>query len=150
MLYIAAAPQNKPYDFKSDIWSLGCVLYEMMSLKHAFDAQDMSSLVLKILRRVSAVLCGAVARSTRLCIQRNMKQRSFGCGYGQLPASYKGDSAAASVAPRLAGPWQARYDQRRHQPRGRRVYITTGARSFDELAPKLWHAFLPVLTACAT
>lgn len=39
-----------PYDFKSDMWSLGCVLYEMMSLKHAFDAADMSSLVMKILR----------------------------------------------------------------------------------------------------
>ncbi|GLI61210.1 hypothetical protein VaNZ11_003502 [Volvox africanus] len=41
---------SMPYDFKSDMWSLGCVLYEMMSLKHAFDATDMSSLVMKILR----------------------------------------------------------------------------------------------------
>lgn len=39
-----------PYDFKSDMWSLGCILYEMMSLKHAFDAADMTSLVMKILR----------------------------------------------------------------------------------------------------
>lgn len=42
--------ESKPYDYKSDVWSLGCVVYEMMSLKHAFDASDMSSLVLKILR----------------------------------------------------------------------------------------------------
>ncbi|EFJ51338.1 hypothetical protein VOLCADRAFT_34315, partial [Volvox carteri f. nagariensis] len=41
---------SMPYDFKSDMWSMGCVLYEMMSLKHAFDATDMSSLVMKILR----------------------------------------------------------------------------------------------------
>lgn len=41
---------SQPYDFKSDMWSLGCVLYEMMSLKHAFAASDMSGLVLKILR----------------------------------------------------------------------------------------------------
>ncbi|MEW5304914.1 MAG: hypothetical protein WDW36_007491 [Sanguina aurantia] len=41
---------SQPYDFKSDMWSLGCVLYEMMSLQHAFDASDMSSLVLKIMR----------------------------------------------------------------------------------------------------
>lgn len=41
---------SQPYDFKSDMWSLGCCLYEMMSLKHAFDATDMNSLVLKIMR----------------------------------------------------------------------------------------------------
>eukprot|EP00240_Pyramimonas_obovata_P016030 CAMPEP_0118942696 /NCGR_PEP_ID=MMETSP1169-20130426/36654_1 /TAXON_ID=36882 /ORGANISM="Pyramimonas obovata, Strain CCMP722" /LENGTH=283 /DNA_ID=CAMNT_0006887753 /DNA_START=73 /DNA_END=921 /DNA_ORIENTATION=- len=42
--------ESKPYDFKSDLWALGCVLYEMTSLKHAFDAQDMNGLVMKILR----------------------------------------------------------------------------------------------------
>lgn len=41
---------SQPYDFKSDMWSLGCIVYEMMSLKHAFDAADMTSLVMKIMR----------------------------------------------------------------------------------------------------
>jgi NIMA (never in mitosis gene a)-related kinase len=42
--------QEKPYNQKSDIWSLGCILYEMVTLKHAFDASSMKGLVLKILR----------------------------------------------------------------------------------------------------
>ncbi|KJE89249.1 Nek4 protein [Capsaspora owczarzaki ATCC 30864] len=41
--------ESKPYDFKSDMWALGCVLYEMVTLKHAFDAQSIRALVLKIL-----------------------------------------------------------------------------------------------------
>ncbi|OMJ92710.1 hypothetical protein SteCoe_4454 [Stentor coeruleus] len=42
--------QEKPYNQKSDIWSLGCVLYEMVTLRHAFDASSMKGLVVKILR----------------------------------------------------------------------------------------------------
>jgi len=42
--------QEKPYNQKSDIWSLGCILYELVTLRHAFDANSMKGLVLKILR----------------------------------------------------------------------------------------------------
>ncbi|XP_005089290.1 serine/threonine-protein kinase Nek4 [Aplysia californica] len=41
---------NKPYNHKSDVWALGCCVYEMTTLKHAFNAKDMNSLVYKILK----------------------------------------------------------------------------------------------------
>ena len=30
--------ENKPYSNKSDIWAMGCVLYELTTLRHAFEA----------------------------------------------------------------------------------------------------------------
>ncbi|XP_036065050.1 serine/threonine-protein kinase Nek5 isoform X2 [Onychomys torridus] len=40
--------QNRPYNNKTDIWSLGCVLYELCTLKHPFESNNLHHLVLKI------------------------------------------------------------------------------------------------------
>jgi NIMA (never in mitosis gene a)-related kinase 1/4/5 len=40
--------EGKPYSYKSDSWSLGCVLYELCTLKHAFSANNLLGLVYKI------------------------------------------------------------------------------------------------------
>eukprot|EP00347_Sterkiella_histriomuscorum_P017105 403350648 len=42
--------QSKPYNFKSDIWSLGIVLYEMCAQKPPFDAPSLHFLAMKIVR----------------------------------------------------------------------------------------------------
>ncbi|UPR04179.1 protein kinase [Chloropicon primus] len=41
--------EDKPYNQKSDVWALGCILYELTTLNHAFDGQSLPALVLKIL-----------------------------------------------------------------------------------------------------
>lgn len=43
------ACENKPYGYKSDIWALGCVLYELCTLNYAFQANNIGGLVVKIL-----------------------------------------------------------------------------------------------------
>lgn len=40
--------QDLPYDMKSDIWSLGCVIYELCALEPPFKATDLQSLYKKV------------------------------------------------------------------------------------------------------
>ncbi len=42
--------EGKPYNQKSDVWALGCILYEMCTLRRAFEAPTLPALVLKIMR----------------------------------------------------------------------------------------------------
>eukprot|EP00240_Pyramimonas_obovata_P004454 CAMPEP_0118943496 /NCGR_PEP_ID=MMETSP1169-20130426/38427_1 /TAXON_ID=36882 /ORGANISM="Pyramimonas obovata, Strain CCMP722" /LENGTH=366 /DNA_ID=CAMNT_0006888763 /DNA_START=214 /DNA_END=1311 /DNA_ORIENTATION=- len=62
--------EDKPYGPKSDVWALGCILYELCSLKRAFEGQSLPALVMKILRgkyppiqyEYSAELTGLVSK----------------------------------------------------------------------------------------
>jgi serine/threonine protein kinase len=42
--------KDQPYDSKSDLWSVGCVIYEMVTLQPPFRGSDMSELYKKVTR----------------------------------------------------------------------------------------------------
>ena len=42
--------QGQKYDQKSDIWALGCVLYEMCALRKPFDGSNLPAIILSIMR----------------------------------------------------------------------------------------------------
>lgn len=41
--------KDKPYSFKSDVWSLGCVVYELCMLRPPFRAQQIEGLYQKVI-----------------------------------------------------------------------------------------------------
>ncbi|EAR85756.2 Serine/Threonine kinase domain protein (macronuclear) [Tetrahymena thermophila SB210] len=43
--------ESKPYTYKSDIWALGCVLYELCALEHAFESNNLLGLIFKIVQQ---------------------------------------------------------------------------------------------------
>lgn len=61
--------QDIPYSSKSDIWALGCLLYEMCALKPAFDAANLISLFYKIVKGEYAPLPDCYSPDLQLLIK---------------------------------------------------------------------------------
>ena len=53
--------QGKEADARSDLFSFGCVLYEMLTGKRAFEGQSAASVIAAILEREPAPLDGSAA-----------------------------------------------------------------------------------------
>ncbi len=47
--------QGKGYGPKTDVWALGCILYELCTLRKAFDAPNLGAITIRIMR--CACLC---------------------------------------------------------------------------------------------
>lgn len=62
--------QGQGSSFKSDVWALGCILYEMLCYRHPFEAKDVSTLVVRVIRgnfppiprRYSSEVCELLVR----------------------------------------------------------------------------------------
>lgn len=71
--------QEKPYNNKSDVWSLGCVLYEVATQKHAFEGNSMKALVGKILRGIYPPISAKYSKGMRdlidAMLQKDPKKR---------------------------------------------------------------------------
>eukprot|EP00928_Gymnodinium_smaydae_P021662 TRINITY_DN18478_c0_g1_i1.p1 TRINITY_DN18478_c0_g1~~TRINITY_DN18478_c0_g1_i1.p1 ORF type:complete len:661 (+),score=170.21 TRINITY_DN18478_c0_g1_i1:166-2148(+) len=66
--------ENRPYTFKSDVWALGCVLYELCMLKHAFSADNLLGLVYKIVSDKYEPIPSIYSQSLNALIQRMLEK----------------------------------------------------------------------------
>jgi Tol biopolymer transport system component len=69
--------QGKEADARSDLFSFGCVLYEMLTGKQAFAGQSAASVIAAILEREPAPLNGAppLERAVKRCLAKDPDQR---------------------------------------------------------------------------
>ena len=73
--------RGKAVDKRADIWAFGCVLYEMLTAKRAFDADDVAGTLARIIERdpdwtlLPRELSPAVTALCRGCLAKNVRDR---------------------------------------------------------------------------
>jgi eukaryotic-like serine/threonine-protein kinase len=111
--------RGKPVDRRSDLWSFGCVLFEMLSGRRPFAGETFSDTLAAILGRepdwsaLPADTPPAVLRVLRRCLEKDVQRRMRDAGDARIELSEASAAPAApsaAVAPRRekrAGSWFA-------------------------------------------
>ena len=71
--------RDEPYSYKSDLWSIGCVIYEMCELEPPFNGKDLDELFDKIcigkIRRINKCYSDELWRMILMLLQNEVKKR---------------------------------------------------------------------------
>jgi Tol biopolymer transport system component len=98
--------RGRAVDRRADIWAFGCVLYEMLTGRRAFPGDDISDVLVAVLRDepdLSALPSDTprhIRKLLRRCLQKDPRNRLPHIGAARLELSDPLDSAEAPITPR--------------------------------------------------
>ena len=98
--------RGQPVDRRADIWAFGCVLFEMLTGKRAFDGEDVSLTLSQVLQRdppfdaLPAQIPARVRQTLHLCLRKPVKERITDIGAVRLllDGAFESTSALATAA----------------------------------------------------
>jgi len=106
--------QDKPYSSKCDLWSLGCVIYELTTLKPPFLAKNMKELFSKVTKGsypdIPKHFSKDLSKMIGLCLQVNPVLRPSAEDLLAMPAFNGGKQAPAKKAQHKRANSEARAD----------------------------------------
>jgi len=100
--------RGKPVDRRTDIWAFGCVLYECLTGRQAFEGETASDIIASILKgdvdwsALPAATPARVRELLRRCLERDARQRLRDIGEARLileKPMAESEAAPAPVAP---------------------------------------------------
>ena len=102
--------RGRAVDKRTDIWAFGCVLFEMLTGRRAFEGDTVTDTLVRILERepewtaLPAATPEAVRRTLRRCLEKNPRRRVRDIGDARLELD-EGPPAPSLTATRRIIPW---------------------------------------------
>jgi eukaryotic-like serine/threonine-protein kinase len=96
--------KGRPADKRSDVWAFGCVLYEMVTRRRAFEGEDVSETLASILKSepdwtlLPAHMPPAIRLLVRRCLARDVKARVPDISVARFVMAELPDAEGVSVA----------------------------------------------------
>ncbi len=145
--------RGKPVDKRTDVWAFGCVLYEMLAGKKAFEGETVSDTLAAILRgepdwaALPESTPAAVRRILRRCLQRDARARLHDIADARL--DLEEETAARQGSAGASGTGSPTFEENLHPADPSPTVASAGRTSRERGSRKSLSVVLPWVIAAA-